>query len=419
MARRNPPAKWTLPIVIDPPDHICFTIPVPNDIHHIGAFYGAIFNLTSARFWQDDTTHTALLVAKVWQNIFYNLTRGACELTPENIGIDIEDCDMNLRIKPTDPCVIQIRCGEDEWKDWYDPRSCIPGLVTQPEPAGGLAAGDCATYSVTLQANNVWRSPVSVAGNYQVTISNVKGAANDGGSTTWYCPNGQPFVLGFCVGAAGHAGGDPDAVSYHMQLIGYDGTNYYGAYNTSFFIPPAVADTYLEFQLNDVDLTDNRGSVSFDVEICNKNANLITHTFDFTTGPHGWTFTDDGGGTATYVPGSGFKSNNPTGTPPDGAMTLTSPAVGQFTIVDGNVIYIATAANTSPTSRNIAFNKLGALVIQGNLVNASGTVTTPLALTATADNVLLTVDSDAMGTNTVLQSVTFVVQATTDPWAGL
>jgi hypothetical protein len=63
MTRKNPPAQWVLPDVVNPPDSICITVPVPNDRKHIGAFYGALFNLTSARFWQDDLAHTAREVA--------------------------------------------------------------------------------------------------------------------------------------------------------------------------------------------------------------------------------------------------------------------------------------------------------------------------------------------------------------------
>lgn len=418
MTRRNPPAKWVLPEVVDPPDHICITVPVPNDRMHIGAFFGALYNLTSARFWQDNTSHTALQVARVWRDIFDELKAGPCS-PPTNLGIAVEDCDLNLRIKPDDPCVIQIRCGEDSWEDWYDPRSCIPGAVTQPPPGGELPTGECLNYSVALQANNSWRLPISVSENYKITISNVNGAASDG-TSTWYCPNGQPFVLGFCVGSPGHAMGDPDAVSYHMQLIATDGTNFYGAFNTSFVIPPGTADTFVEFQLNDDPLADNRGSISFDVEVCNQNANVITHIFDFTTGQHGWTITDDGGATASYVAATGFKANNPDGVFPHGAMTVRTPDVGQYTIIGGEIIYIATAAVAVPTGRNVAFNRSGSLVIQGNLVNSSGTVTTPIGgVSGIFDEVLITLDADTAGTDAILTRVTFVMQGTSDPFAGL
>lgn len=78
MSRRNPPAKWILPEVIDPEERLCFQIEVPNDPMHIAAFRGALYNLTSARFWQDDPDHKALEVAAVWQDIWDEISMSCC-----------------------------------------------------------------------------------------------------------------------------------------------------------------------------------------------------------------------------------------------------------------------------------------------------------------------------------------------------
>lgn len=69
MARRNPPAKWTLPTVVNPPTRKCFTVLVPNEDYHIAAFRGALLALGSAYNWQDDDLHTAKDVAAVWRSI--------------------------------------------------------------------------------------------------------------------------------------------------------------------------------------------------------------------------------------------------------------------------------------------------------------------------------------------------------------
>lgn len=73
MPRRNPPAKWMLPDVVDPPDSICMSLQVPNNRYHIAAFRGALWNLASAINWADDIDHTAKEVAQVWRNVIDNM----------------------------------------------------------------------------------------------------------------------------------------------------------------------------------------------------------------------------------------------------------------------------------------------------------------------------------------------------------
>lgn len=74
MARRNPPARWTLPEIVNPPTRKCFTILVPNEPYHIAAFRGALLNLASAYNWQDDLDHTAKDVANVWKSVIVDVT---------------------------------------------------------------------------------------------------------------------------------------------------------------------------------------------------------------------------------------------------------------------------------------------------------------------------------------------------------
>lgn len=73
MGRRNPPAKWVLPEVINPPDSICMTLQVPNERFHIAAFRGALLDLASAYKWQDDPDHKAREVASVWKGVIANM----------------------------------------------------------------------------------------------------------------------------------------------------------------------------------------------------------------------------------------------------------------------------------------------------------------------------------------------------------
>jgi len=89
---------------------------------------------------------------------------------------------------------------------------------------------------------------------------------------------------------------------YHMRLIGNAG-GWFDAYNTSYTIPNGTGSVDLFFQANDSDLSDNLGSIEFDVTICNYSA--WCYSFDFTTGDHGWInqFTNSG----EYISGQGFR----------------------------------------------------------------------------------------------------------------
>lgn len=67
--RRNEPAKWTLPTVINPEGRRCVMIEVPDERFHIAAFRGAMLHLAEAYKWADDPDHTAREVALVWRGI--------------------------------------------------------------------------------------------------------------------------------------------------------------------------------------------------------------------------------------------------------------------------------------------------------------------------------------------------------------
>jgi len=73
MTRRNPPMKWVLPDVVNPPSRKCFTVLVPDEEHHIAAFRGALLALSSGYSWADDEAHTAKDVAAVWNDVVNNV----------------------------------------------------------------------------------------------------------------------------------------------------------------------------------------------------------------------------------------------------------------------------------------------------------------------------------------------------------
>lgn len=289
MTRRNPPAKWTLPDVVDPPDRICFKIDVPNNIYHLAAFRGAIWNLCSAINWQDDPDHTAKQVASVWRDV-YDAVRRCNDSDNNDQGISLEDLmSQQIRISPDDSCIIQMWCI-DHWEDWYNPFSC--GLPAG-QPSGGSPqpqAGGCQSYSAQFDAKSTWLLPTVVSAGDTIEISAVSGAGNDGAFlATWRCPTGQTFFAGACVGVGGVQGGDPAAAVDHMRLVvNIDGT-WYDAYNTSITVPGGVSDAQVVFQINDDDLTDNSGSYAFNVNVCNNQAPRWTHTFNLALSPCGFT----------------------------------------------------------------------------------------------------------------------------------
>jgi len=266
MTRRNPPAKWVLPAVIDPRKKRCFIIEVPDEIFHIAAFRGAILNLASATQWGDDPAHTARQVALVWRGV-YDAIRD-CPPAPNN-GTGGEGEDTLIRQNPDNPCLLESSVDGVHWCAFADMSLCLsggqPGAgAEQPSPGGGEAC-----YEGTLQANSLWLLPTNVSTGDVLSLQAVTGAGNDGGNTTWYCPNGQPFLLGLCAGSGGPITGDPLNTVNHMRLLWKINTTYYDAMAGDFTIPAGFANATAILQVNDSALANNSGSYKF--RVCSTN----------------------------------------------------------------------------------------------------------------------------------------------------
>jgi len=408
-------SRWQLPVVVHPPKVKRYVICVPDERFYRAAFEGLLIELTYSKNWQRDDLHTAAVVSRVWQQALENMDCDDCDHTPQiqELEYDMSICEQ---LRWQDGKLQALCCGE--WTDIPGTGSAIGGTVTQPGAGGDLAPGQCRTYTVVLNANNKWLVPVKVGANYRITITGVSGGTNDG-TAFWFCGNGDSFVLGGCSSLCDHEGGDPSATLCHMALLAEHDGVFYDAYNTTFTTPGTASDAEMTLYVNDGTLDDNAGSLTFTLEVCNQAVETVTHIFDFTTGEHGWSITDDGGATAAYVPGAGFRSTNTDGTPPHGAMTVKTPDVGQYVFLDGSLVYTATDAVATPTGRNIAFLKAGSTLAQGNLVNGGGTQTTPLAFNGLIDEMLVTLDSDVAGDIATLTTLTVVIQGLVDPYAGL
>jgi hypothetical protein len=314
--RRNPPAKWVLPTVIDPPGRRCFIIEVPDELYHMAAFRGALLNLASAYKWQDDPAHTAREVANVWREIVDNVKTCPPDCDPDLGGTTLEDLmSQQIRISPDDSCVIQMWCI-DHWEDWYNPTECIvKGSVQPPPAAGNPSQGETKTVCLPLQANSQVVLPYTVSGGYTLTVHDASGAATDG-ALGWTCPDGGDYVLGGCGAPGTHEVGDPSATAYHMSIIAYIDGVYYPT-NAPIILPPDLVDEQVIFQLNDGTLSDNSGSLAFCVDVANNNQPLNSHFFDFTISAQGFQDAAVGVYNGVYVPGVGW----------------TNPAVSNLSIV--------------------------------------------------------------------------------------
>lgn len=66
---KNPKAGHLLPQTVDPP-RIPLCLEVPNDPDHLLAFWGNLYELTWTKNWQNDDTHEAALVSRVWMDVY-------------------------------------------------------------------------------------------------------------------------------------------------------------------------------------------------------------------------------------------------------------------------------------------------------------------------------------------------------------
>jgi len=289
MARRNPPAKWTLPSVVDPPTTRCFVINVPNEPLHIAAFRGALLNLAAAYKWQDDPTHKAREVALVWRRIVDAVTDCDDPPTPPaypNTGIYLEDfMSQQIRISPVDPCVIQMWCI-DHWEDWYDPRNCIVGGSVQPPPASEIPAGECRSFNLRLPGNMITILPISVSAGDTIQISDASGGWWNGDALEpWACPSGDWYILGGCTIEGTISPLSPIPTKAVGRVVARIDGVYYDAFNTTIGVPSGLSDVAVYFQMNDDDITDNSGSISITVEVCRATEAPITLTYANGSGP--------------------------------------------------------------------------------------------------------------------------------------
>lgn len=299
-------SRWTLPKIVHPAKSRRFVICVPDEQFYIAAFRGLLIELTYSKNWQRDNAKTAAIVSRVWQKALESILCDDCE----QIGITESDDDMQFRINPDDPCIIQTLCGDGTWLNWYDPRGCIPGSVSQPGGGGVVPEGECREYDIVLQGNGRVLLPVGVASGDTIQITSAVGGWQDGSPDAWRCPSGDEYILGACGGSPYIPGTDPLPGSPHMRLIAkYNGV-YVDAYNTTITIPAGVAATDIEFGANDDVIPDNVGSIVFHAKYCRSAVNLWCAKWDATNGWASWISDTTYGCSATLVSGVWHSCHN-------------------------------------------------------------------------------------------------------------
>lgn len=187
---------------------------------------------------------------------------------PSDCAWESEDDGMRLRINPANPCEWQQDCGDGVWGHFWSPDDCGKGTVTQPSGQGEMSPGQCKIFNVVLQGKEKWISPVPVGPGYSVEVSGSSGAWYPAVGPLWYCPNGGRFGLGNCSNVFDTDSGNPMPAKPRARLIFDHNGTFYDGYNTLTTIPINAPLSDLIFQMNDVNLTDNAGNVSFNVRIC-------------------------------------------------------------------------------------------------------------------------------------------------------
>lgn len=178
-----------------------------------------------------------------------------------------------------------------------------PGGMYPPIP------GQCKTFHVVLGANSQWMLPFGLYYGDTVRVQNLTGAWSDG-SPAWFCPDGTSFGLGVCgPGGQTHETGDVlNPGDYHMALVMQVGSTWYTApVSAEFKQTSGITPLAVMFQANDGSLSDNTGTIEFDLLCCSETEYDWCHTVDFSQSDGGYTPPPGTGG--VWIDGLGWKAS--------------------------------------------------------------------------------------------------------------
>lgn len=303
MTRRNPPAKWVLPEEVDPDTSICYVIRVPNEQFHIAAFLGALYNLTSARFWADDPDHTALLVAKVWQDIYDDLEH--CIVEDWTVRLDPSDCTEVQQFDTASMDYVDrfnLRCAAETVLNEEFPPNNPPGQ-TQPGPQPGGSSpypGQCFELKLRVGGFSATLIPLNVQTDWTITVESIDGATTDGFLaqfppyiSLWRCGDGNLYQLGSCFGSPELITSDPVPTSNHLiPLIQYPDATYQPLATGDTYTVPSQPDGFYQLLINNSPGAGTNpgvpaGELTVKLLLCSPGA-VFTHTFAWDVDMQGW-----------------------------------------------------------------------------------------------------------------------------------
>lgn len=210
--------------------------------------------------------------------------------TPSNERLTLVEDDMPLFRQQG--CLLQVQCSDGTWTTIYDPSACIAKGSSNPSPGTQPPAGTCAEYNASMQASNHWLLPVLVNEGDTLDFTNFGGATNDGSNAEWRCLDGSDFILGGCIGGTITSGGDTIPTAPHLSLIvNIDGT-WHSAISGPITVAPGVSGGTVFFAVNDSNIADNSGSVSFHVKYCAQAASAHSISYQNGSGPAAFNYGD-------------------------------------------------------------------------------------------------------------------------------
>jgi hypothetical protein len=313
MARRNPPARWVLPDEVNPPDSVCFKIHVPNNKYHIAAFKGALYMLSSAIFWADDPAHTALRVAKVWQEIFDSLVAEDCN--PAAAGQDIfsEDFMSDFRRVCIDGKTylefLACSCPETWVRLANADQLAAAGQpggsgTPQPQPQPG---SDPVCYDLAWPTSGLGNIPTLVSTGDVLTLNSASGAGATNPTADWRCIDGLVFFAGACTGTTTLDSLAPAPTLPKGELLWWINGVYYSAQIGVPFTVPGGVSSVTPFLVANFQSPNQVGS--YKANVCVKNNAPVTwcHHLDFRVSSYGFvSATTGGGGPDLWSPGVGW-----------------------------------------------------------------------------------------------------------------